>query len=147
MSYAPFEKTILINATPAVVWQALTSPKLMQQWMSEMPFEIMTTWEVGSSFSITGPWYKSKFENHGKVLQFVPEQVLSYSHLSSLSRLPFTDENFCIISFRLAPENDGTSLSLTVSNFPTEAIYRHLVFYWNVAMELLRKFVEQKMLG
>ncbi|RYE25323.1 MAG: SRPBCC domain-containing protein [Sphingobacteriales bacterium] len=146
MSYPPFQKTILINASPAAVWQALTYPELMQQWMSETPFEILTTWEVGSSFSITGPWYKSKFENQGKVLQFQPERVLSYSHLSSLSRLPFTDANFCILSFRLEPQGNGTQLNFTAENFPTEAIYRHLVFYWNVALELLRKFVEQQVL-
>lgn len=141
--FQPFNKTIIIEAHTSEVWQALTTPALMQQWMSETPIEVITTWQVGTPFTISGPWYKSKFENYGKVLQYVPERMLSYSHLSSLSRLPLTDENACIFSFELTPLKGHTSLSFTASNFPTEAIYRHIVFYWNVTLELLKKFVQQ----
>lgn len=143
MSHPPFQKTVTINTSPAKVWQALTTPALMQQWMSETPIEVQTTWETGSSLSISGPWYKSKFENYGKVLQFEPEQVLSYSHLSSLSHLPMAEENHCVFTFQLKAEGDRTVLSFTASNFPTEAIYRHIVFYWNVTLELFKKFIEK----
>jgi|GEM_PF-3423452 len=45
--------------------------------------------------------------------------------------------------FALTPGEDGTELSLTLRNFPTEVIYKHLAFYWNVTIVLLKKFVEQ----
>jgi uncharacterized protein YndB with AHSA1/START domain len=143
MSYPAFHKTILINASPSAVWQALTTPALMQQWMSETPIEINTTWEVGSPFSISGPWYKTSFENAGQVLQFDIKHILQYSHLSSLSRLPDEPNNYCFFTFQLNPEGGQTALSFTTSNFPTEAIYKHIIFYWNVVLELLKKFIEQ----
>ena len=35
------------------------------------------------------------------------------------------------------------SLTLTITNFPTEAIYKHLDFYWRTALEVFKRFVEQ----
>lgn len=142
--YAPITRSISIHAAPAAVWKALTDPALMKQWMSETEIEIITTWEVGSPVIIRGDWYKTGFRNTGKVLRSEQEQVLCYSHLSSLSRLPDLAENYTILEFRLTPEGDETLLEVILSNFPTEAIYRHLAFYWNVAPALLKKLVEQK---
>ena len=69
-------------------------------------------------------------------------QALQYSHLSSRSRLPDLTENYVVIGFVLTPQNNQTVVTLTASNFPTEVIYKHLAFYWNVAMELLKKNLE-----
>ena len=137
-----FRKTITINAPASTVWQALTVPALMQQWMSESKIDIITDWIVGSPITIKGDWYKTCFENKGFVLQFQPECQLMYSHLSSLSRLPDSIENYSIVEFRLLPQHEKTILTVTLTNFPTDTIYKHLTFYWNVAVELLKKFVE-----
>ncbi len=111
--------------------------------MSETKIEIITDWKVGHPFIIQGDWNKTGFKNTGTLLQFEPEKIFQYSHLSSLSRLPDTFENHTIIGFHLSPIENQTSLTLTVSNFPTETIYKHFAFYWTVAIELLKKFVEQ----
>ena len=135
--------TITIHALPAKVWEAITQPALIRQWMSETPIEIITNWKVGEPITIQGDWYHSRFENKGVVLQFEPERILEYSHLSSLSRLPDQVENYSVIRFALTPLEDGTELTITLSNFPTEVIYKHLAFYWNVTLVLLKKFIEQ----
>ena len=135
-------KTITIHASPAKVWTALTEPHAMQKWMSETEIEIITDWKEGAPMIIRGPWYKTHFENKGTVLLFEPEQALQYSHLSSLSRLPDTPANYTVIGFSLTPGNAQTILELTLNNFPTEAIYRHFNFYWNVTLHLLKKYVE-----
>lgn len=135
-------KTVTINATPEKVWQALTEPASMQRWMGELEIDIVTTWQVGSPFIIRGAMYKKLFETLGTVLVFQPLQTLSYSHLSSLSRLADKRENYTVLHFELIPVETQTVLTLTASNFPTEIIYRHLAFYWNVALELLKCYVE-----
>lgn len=137
-------KTVTINAAPSKVWAALTKPELMRQWMSETPIDIITDWKIGSPITIRGDWYKAGFENKGVVIEFVPERIVKYSHLSSLSRLKDEPENYTVLEFSLTPEDGQTSLTLTLSNFPTEAIYKHFAFYWSVGLELLRKFVEQQ---
>ncbi|MGN6568172.1 MAG: SRPBCC family protein [Flavipsychrobacter sp.] len=142
-TYPEISRSVVINAQPAKVWTALTQPALMKQWMSETDFDIVTDWKVGGPITMHGDWYKKGFENKGVVLQYEPERVVAYSHLSSLSRLEDRVENYTVLEFQLIPNGAETKVELTLSNFPTEAIYKHLAYYWSVALELLRKFAEQ----
>jgi len=139
-----FDKSITIHAAAETVWNALTIPALMNKWMSETGIEIITDWKVGGSITIKGDWYKTGFINTGKVLQFKPGSALTYTHLSSLSRLDESEENYAKLEFELQQQDGACLLTFRASNFATEAIYRHFVFYWNVALELLKRFVEKE---
>jgi uncharacterized protein YndB with AHSA1/START domain len=139
-----FTKTVHINAPTSTVWQALTTPELMQKWMSENELHIVTDWQIGHPMIIRSKLHGARFENKGTVLQFEPEQVLEYSHLSSASRLPDLPESYSTLEFRLTPAQGGTSLAFTTRNFPTETIYKHMAFYWNVTLEILKKKLEEK---
>jgi uncharacterized protein YndB with AHSA1/START domain len=138
-------KSIRLNASLNAVWAALTRPELMKRWMSDSEIEIITTWEVGSPIIINAQEvsYKTAFKNTGVVLQFLKEQVLEYSHLSSLSRLADQPENYTLIRFNLQQEEDHTLLELNLSNFPTESHYKHIDFYWTVTLEVLKRFLEE----
>jgi len=121
----------------------LTDPQLMKRWMmSDIDIDIITDWSVGNPMVIRGTMNGKDFENRGTVLEFEPEKTLEYSHLGSLSRLPDQPENYAVVAFRLKPVGDQTALTLTLSNFATESIYRHLAFYWNVTLEVLKKMIE-----
>lgn len=137
------ERTIAINALPPTVWNALIRPELMKRWMAEpeMRLEISTDWAVGSPITIRG-FHHVRFENKGTVLQVEPCRVLRYTHLSSLSRLPDRPEHYSIVEFRLAAAQDETALTLTLGNFPTATIQKHLDFYWRTTLEILKRFVE-----
>ena len=139
-------KSIRINASPNAVWEALTQPELMKSWMSDSEIEIITNWEVGSPviINVNEISYKTPFTNTGVVLQFVKNQVLEYSHLSSLSQLAHEAENFTLIRFTFQKEEDHTLLELDLSNFPTESHYKHIDFYWTVTIEVLKQFVEER---
>jgi uncharacterized protein YndB with AHSA1/START domain len=141
----PVEYKVLINASPTRVWDALTHLDRMKRWMAEpeINIDVMTDWTVGGPIVITG-FHHVPVENKGTVLQFDPPNVLQYNHLSSLSRLPDKPENQTSIEFRLVPENDHTALTITLSNFPTESIFRHLDFYWRVTVGILKKYIEQQ---
>jgi uncharacterized protein YndB with AHSA1/START domain len=135
-------KTVHINAPASKVWNALTNPELMKTWMSETEINILTDWKVGSPIVIRGNLHGINFENNGTVLQYELEKILQYTHLSSLSRLPDKPENFSLLEFRLTPMENQTALTITVSNFPTESIYKHLAFYWSVTLEILKRLIE-----
>lgn len=141
-----FHKAVTINAPTSEVWHLLTAPEWMQKWMisNDIEINISTDWKVGSPMVIRGKMNGKNFENKGTVLQFEPEKTLQYSHLSSTSRLPDQPKSYSIIEFRLQPLEDLTILTLTVSNFPTESIYKHLAFYWNVTLEVLKRMIENK---
>ena len=112
--------------------------------MSETEIDILTDWRVGNPMMIRGILHRVKFENKGTVLQFEPEKILQYTHLSSLSRLPDKPENYTVLEFRLTPFNNQTKLVFTARNFPTESIYKHFAFYWNVTLEILKRMIEKK---
>jgi uncharacterized protein YndB with AHSA1/START domain len=140
-----FSNTLRIQSSPTIIWKALTHPELMQQWMGEpeMLLEIDTNWEVGKSIIIRG-FHHVRFENIGVVLQYEPPRLLSYSSLNSVSHLPDIPENHCVLTFLLTPIENETELTITVHNFPTETIFKHLEFYWRTTLHLLKNFVEQK---
>jgi uncharacterized protein YndB with AHSA1/START domain len=137
-------KTVHINAPAVRVWEALTNRESMKKWMadSETEINIITDWKVGSPMIIRGTLHRVKFENKGTVLQFEREKILQYNHLSSISRLPNIPESYTILEFHLTPVNSQTELTFMARNFPTETIYKHFRFYWNVTLELLKKMIE-----
>jgi len=138
-------KSIHIDAPSSKVWGTLTVPDLMKEWMAEpeMELEIFTTWQAGRPMVVKG-FHHVKFENKGTVLAFEPSKLLSYSYLSSISKLPDRPENYTVIEFRLVPIENGASLTITLSNFPTEAILKHVDFYWAGTMEVIKKVAERR---
>jgi len=140
-----FNKVVNIHAPTPQVWQVLTTPELMKKWMMpDIEISIITDWKIGSPIIIRGTMNGKNFENNGAVIQFEPEKILQYSHLSSISRLPDRPESYCLVEFRLQPIDNETVLTLTLSNFPTQSIYQHLAFYWNVTLEVLKKMIEEQ---
>ncbi|MES2618621.1 MAG: SRPBCC domain-containing protein [Bacteroidota bacterium] len=139
-----YEKTIAINASATTVWRVLTEPELMQQWAGEpdMHLEIITNWEVGSPFIIKG-YHHAVFENKGLVLQIDAPKRIQYSHLSSLSQLSDDITNYSIHEFVLMPQAEGVTLTLSIHNFPTETIYKHLEFYWNTTLAIVKRVAEK----
>ena len=137
-------KTVQINAPASQIWRMLTTPQLMVQWMApDIDLHIITNWKVGTPIVMRGHMNRKPFENRGTVLQFEPEKILQYTHLSSLSRLPDQPESYAILDFRLKPAGNQTILTLTATNSATKSIYKHLAFYWNGALELLKRLVEE----
>jgi uncharacterized protein YndB with AHSA1/START domain len=138
-----FRETVIIQAPPRAVWEYLTDPECMHEWLgdSAMSIEVETTWQVGSPIVIRGVHHK-RFENIGTVLSFTPPKELSYTHLSSLSRLPKTPDSYTTLAFTLEPAQNHTTLTVVASHFPTMAIYRHLEFYWAGTLSVIKRGVE-----
>jgi uncharacterized protein YndB with AHSA1/START domain len=138
-----FEKTVFIHSSADIVWQYLTDPGLMKKWMGEpeLKIKVDTNWIPGSSILITG-YHHGNFVNKGLVLQAERNKVLQYTHLSSVSRLPDSIENYSVLTFTLKPEGQRTTLSLNIKNFPTETIYKHFELYWRTTLEILKSDIE-----
>lgn len=137
------EKKVSIDAPIDAVWNALTKPDLIKLWMAEpeIGLQVSADWMEGASISMKG-FHHIEFENKGIVLKVDPEKELRYSYLSSLSQLPDRPENYSIISFKLHPSGNSTLVTLTISNFPTESIFRHVDLYWQATLVILKQVAE-----
>jgi uncharacterized protein YndB with AHSA1/START domain len=140
-----FEQTVMISAAPHVVWETLVRPERMKEWLGEpeLELEIATDWRIGGPIVIRGFHY-ARFENQGIVLRFDEPKRLSYTHLSSLSRLPDRQESYTTLDFALKPVGDATALTLTMTNFPTTTIFKHLEFYWKGTLGVLKRYAEKQ---
>lgn len=139
-----FTAHVQINNTPYKVWEMLTKPQIMTQWLGDpdMNLTVLTNWQVNSSVIIRG-FHHTKFENRGVVLVFEKEKKLSFTHLSSVSGLPDVPESYSTLTFMLAPEENKTNLTLNIDNFPTESIRKHLEFYWRTTLITIKNKAEE----
>ncbi|MBT2119635.1 SRPBCC domain-containing protein [Dyella sp. LX-66] len=133
-------ESVTIEAPPSTVWESLTQPDLMRDWMGEpaMKLEVSADWRIGGAVSVRGV-HTGRFENRGKVLAFEPERRLSYTHLSSVSRLPDEPSSYTVLEFRLTPLGEQTRLDFEAHTFPTEVIFRHLAFYWGGTLDAIAR--------
>jgi len=144
-SSPPIIKTIAVAAAPAEVWQVLTTPAMIPQWMSDEELSVRLEGHAGGAIVIRGLLHGMPFENHGKVRAFEPERLFSYSYWSTLSasRLADVPENHTLVRFALAPADQGTQLTLTLSDFAEPAIRPHANLYWGPTLQILKAVCER----
>ncbi|MEP7196141.1 MAG: SRPBCC family protein [Saprospiraceae bacterium] len=134
------KKTILIQATTAQVWNALTNPEKIKEWLYGT--NVKSDWKVGSSIIFTGNWEGTEYIDKGTILKFEIEKVLQYNYWSSFSGLTDSAENYSVLSFILKQSDNATELTLEQSNFATEIMYEHSDKNWDSTLDLLKKVVE-----
>lgn len=136
------KRSVLIKAGNQVVWNVLTDPALMKEWLSDSDLEIYSERKEGGHLLFKGDLHGVDYEDKGTLLIFDPGRVLRYTHLSKISNLPDLPENYSVITFYLESSSEGTHLRLEQTNFVTESIFKHWEFYWNVTLGLIKQVCE-----
>ncbi len=134
-------KTIHISAPTSEVWKALTKPDLIKEWL--FGTKVISDWKVGTSILFTGNWQGTDYADKGTILRFDFEKVFEYNYWSGFSGLPDSPENYSVITFELSRIANATVLTLTQSNFPTDAMYEHTAKNWDATLELMKKIIER----
>jgi uncharacterized protein YndB with AHSA1/START domain len=134
-------KTISINAPASEVWNALTNPDIIKEWL--FGTKVVSSWKVGTPILFTGNWQGTDYVDKGSILQFDIEKVFQYNYWSGFSGLPDSPENYSVLTFKLNPEGNATLLTLTQTNFATETMYEHSNNNWGSILELLKKIIER----
>src|ERR1700712_1310040 len=99
--------TVTIAASPERVWAALTDPAIIKQYM--FGSTVTSDWTVGSTITYAGEYEGKKYEDHGTILEIVPDERLRSTHFSPLSGKPDVPENYHTLEYTLAPHGDGDS--------------------------------------
>ena len=132
--------TININAPTSKVWDALTKPDLIKQYM--FGTQVTTDWKVGSPITYKGEWNGKAYEDKGKVLQVEPGKLLVSTFWSSLSGLTDIPENYKTVSYELSVEGRGTNLTITQDNNDSQEEANHSEQNWKMVLEGIKKLLE-----
>ncbi len=137
-----------IDASPEVVWTALTTPTVLGKafFGSQVQTSWEMSWKVGSPIRFRGEWKGKAFEDKGQVKAFSPSKQLRFTHWSELSGVPDSPDHYHVVSFDLAPSGKGTKVTLTQENedgkpvAPT--VRQELTKNWTAILEGLKKAIE-----
>jgi uncharacterized protein YndB with AHSA1/START domain len=132
--------SITINTPVARVWEALVNPDVIRQYMFGTNVE--SEWTKGSPITWKGVWEGKEYEDHGAILDLIPENLIRYSHFSPLSGLPDVSENYHTVTIHLSPNDDQTLLSLSQDYNPTDEAREHSEKNWRMMLDSLKKLVE-----
>jgi len=105
---------VVIHASPGRVWQALTEPDLIEKYLFGTHVE--TNWQPGSPIVYRGEWQGQAYEDKGVVLEVQPEKRLVSTYWSPLSGVPDEPAYYKTVTYELAPEGEGTRVSVTQDN-------------------------------
>jgi uncharacterized protein YndB with AHSA1/START domain len=132
--------SINIEAPKSKVWEALTDPQLIKQYL--FGTQVTTDWQVGSPITYKGTWEGKSYEDKGVVLENKPEKLLVSTFWSSLSGVPDLPENYQTVRYELSSEDGGTRLTLTQDNNATQEDAEHSEQNWNMVLAGLKKLLE-----
>jgi uncharacterized protein YndB with AHSA1/START domain len=110
--------TVTINAPRTKVWDALTNPEKVKQYMHGT--NLSSDWKVGSPITWKGEWKGQSYEDKGAVLETEPPKLLKYTHWSPMGGSEDKAENYHTVKYELAEEGGKTILTLTQDNNPTQ---------------------------
>ena len=132
--------TTTINVPAARVWDALTQPQLIKQYLFDT--QVTTDWRVGSPITYEGIWEGRAYKDKGKVLQVEPGKLLVTTFWSSLSGLPDLPENHQTVRYELSAEDGGTRLTIMQDNNATQEDANHSAQNWNMVLVGMKKMLE-----
>ena len=134
---------IRIHAPSDKVWDALVNPEAIHQYM--FGTTVVSDWREGSPIVWKGEWQGKPYADKGVILQLQPGRMIQYSHFSPLSGLPDKPENYHQVTVELTADGNQTRVSLAQDNNETEDERAHSQQNWEMMLESLKKFVEDKL--
>ena len=131
---------VTIDAPPARVWDALTQPDLVKQYL--FGTQVTTDWQVGSPITYEGIWEGKAYKDKGVILQVEPGKLLVSTYWSALSGLPDIPENYQTVRYELAAEDGGTRLTIVQDNNASPEDANHSAQNWSMVLDGLKKLLE-----
>lgn len=134
--------SIRIEAPVKAVWEALTTPALIKQYL--FGTEVTSEWKVGSPIIFSGEWEGKHYQDKGTILKAEPNKVFKYTYWSSMSGTEDIPANYANITYTLEGENGQTVLTIMQDNVPTEESKKHSEKNWSMVLSTLKEMLENK---
>ena len=130
-----------IDATPARVWEVITDPAAVKEFMFGATLE--TDWKVGSPITWQGEWDGKPYQDKGEILDVEPGRKLVHTHFSSLSGQPDEPGNYHKLEWTLEDQGGTTRLTLAQDNTPSEEAAAHSKAMWDKLVADVKAIAER----
>jgi uncharacterized protein YndB with AHSA1/START domain len=112
------QNSVTIDATPAIVWNALVNPEQTRQYM--FGCEAVSDWTVGSPLLWRGLHEgREMVFVEGTITALDPETFLAYTAIDPHAASPDSPANCLLITYALSAENGKTNLTVTQGDYAT----------------------------
>jgi uncharacterized protein YndB with AHSA1/START domain len=132
---------ITIRADVEKVWDALTNPALIKQYL--FGTETRSDWKKGSPITYKGVWEGKAYEDKGTIVDIVPKKRLASTYWSSMSGKPDTPDQYNTVSYELSSANGQTTVSVTQDNNPTQESADHSASNWTSVLKSMKALLEK----
>jgi uncharacterized protein YndB with AHSA1/START domain len=134
------ESAITIDAPPDRVWEVITDPAAVKEFMFGADLE--TEWTVGGPILWRGEWEGKTYEDKGQILEVVPGQKLVHTHFSPLGGEDDKPENYHTLTWTLEDQGGRTELTLSQDNNASEEAAEHSQGMWDMLVADVKKIAE-----
>jgi len=129
-----------IAASPERVWNAMTEPDQVAQYMMGSRVEI--DWKSGSPITWSGEWEGKPYQDKGEVLAAVPGRLLEVTHYSPLTGDEDVPESYHTLRYELCRGGSGTAVTLTQDGCNSEEQAKQFSQNWQGMLDGLKKVAE-----
>lgn len=112
-------QSIIINADADKIWETLTNPLLISQYL--FGAQTITDWKIGSNITFKINFEGNEFVDKGIVTENIPNKVLRYKYWSGFCGLEDKPENYSIVIYDIKKVQDRNyKLTWTQKGFADE---------------------------
>ncbi len=129
-----------IRAPIQEVWQALTTPDLIERWFFGVQTE--TDWRPGSPIVHRGEWQGQRYEDKGTIVRVEPPELLVHTHWSDLSGTPDSPEHYQEVTWALKRRDGATELIVSERNLPSPEAKELSEQSWEMVLGNLKSLLE-----
>lgn len=133
--------SIEINAPAHKVWQALTDPAMIKEYL--FGTNTITDWKKGSSITYEGEWQGKAYKDKGTIIDIVPEKLLHTTYWSSMGGKEDKPENYNNVLYELEPLGEQTKVTIAQDNIDTEEQVQHMNQNWSMVLDGMKKLLEK----
>ena len=135
------KKTIIIDATPDVIFKALTDPAELTQWFPDQAiFEAKVGGKIGFDFSEKKPKKDDGCEVNGIITEFISNKKISYTWQNSKDS---SEISTSVVTWELEKiKDDGTKVNLSHTGIMTRETAKDREGGWSYFLPRLKKYSE-----
>jgi uncharacterized protein YndB with AHSA1/START domain len=135
------KSSVTIHADAAKVWNALTNPVLIRQYL--FGTEAISDWKEGSSITYKGVWQGKSYEDKGVIKKIEPNKLLVSTYWSAFSGMPDSPDNYNTVTYTLDERDGETTLTITQDNIGSKESADHSEGNWKMVLESLKNLLEK----